>query len=277
VTADRELAAAVDLVAERLAGWRPDVALVLGSGLGPLALEVQDAVSVPYEEIPGLGGTSVVGHAGRLVAGTLCGVRVLAFAGRRHLYEGEEPSRVVLPVRLASALGARRLLVTNAAGGIRRTFRPGTLMLIRDHINFTFRSPLIGAVLPGEERFPDLSAPYDEGLCEAMRGAARSVSVALEEGVYAAVLGPSYETPAEIRMLERFGADAVGMSTVHEVIVAVARGMRVCGVSCITNAAAGYAAPLDHQEVLEVTARVQAEFVATVKAWLAELGRKERA
>jgi purine-nucleoside phosphorylase len=276
VTVARELAAAVDVVAERLAGWRPDVALVLGSGLGALVLEVQDAVAVPYEEIPGLGGTSVVGHAGRLVAGTLSGVRVLAFAGRRHLYEGHQPSRVALPVRLASALGAHSLLVTNAAGGIRRTFRPGTLMLIRDHINFTFRSPLAGAVLPGEERFPDLSAPYDDGLCEAMRAAARSVPVVLEEGVYAAVLGPSYETPAEIRMLERLGADAVGMSTVPETIVAVSRGMRVCGVSCITNLAAGYAAPLDHQDVLEVTARVRAEFVAMVKEWLAGLGRQER-
>ena len=277
MTAEREVAAAVDVVAERLAGWRPDVALVLGSGLGPLALEVEDAVGLPYDEIPGLGGPKVVGHAGRLVAGTLSGVRVLAFAGRRHLYEGVEPSRVVLPVRLASSLGARSLLVTNAAGGIRRTFRPGTLMLIRDHINFTFRSPLAGPVLTGEERFPDLSAPYDEGLCEAMRAAALSVSVALEEGVYAAVLGPSYETPAEIRMLERFGADAVGMSTVPETIVAVARGMRVCGVSCITNVAAGYAAPLDHQEVLDVTARVRAEFVSLVKEWLAELGRRDRA
>jgi purine-nucleoside phosphorylase len=268
VTPAEELAAAVDAVRPRLGAFRPDVALVLGSGLGDLAVEIESPISMSFDELPGLGGERVVGHAGWLVAGTLCGASVVAFAGRHHLYEGHAPSGVVLPVRLASALGAQRLLVTNAAGGVRRTFTPGTLMLIRDHLNLAFRSPLAGAVLPGEERFPDMSAPYDAGLSAAMRQAAATVGVRLEEGVYALGLGPAYETPAEVRMLERLGADAVGMSTVPEVIVAVARGMRVCGVSCITNAAAGYAAPLSHRDVLEVTGRVREEFGALVKEWM---------
>jgi purine-nucleoside phosphorylase len=271
VSAAAELESAIAALRPRLAEWTPEIALVLGSGLGSLAAEIAEPLSIPFAEIPGLGATRVEGHTGRVVIGSLCGSRVMAFAGRRHVYEGVEPSRVVLPVRLASALGATRLLVTNAAGGIRRTFAPGTLMLIRDHINFTFRSPLAGAVLSGEDRFPDLSAPYDETLCAAMREAARSEGVVLDEGVYAAVLGPSYETPAEIRMLERLGADAVGMSTVPEVIVAAARGMRACGVSCITNAAAGSGAPLDHREVLAVATRVRSEFAALVRAWLARV------
>ena len=269
MSAEAELEAALAAVRPRLSGWTPDVALVLGSGLGAVASEIADPIAIPFEEIPGFGEARIAGHPGRIVAGSLCGARVLAFAGRRHLYEGVGTSRVVLPVRLASALGATQLLVTNAAGGIRRTFAPGTLMLIRDHINFTFRSPLAGAVLAGEERFPDLSAPYDDALSAHMRESARSQQVRLEEGVYAAVLGPSYETGAEIHMLERLGADAVGMSTVPEVIVAVARGMRVCGVSCITNQAAGFGAPLAHQEVLDVAARMRGEFGSLVKAWIA--------
>lgn len=268
MTPAEELRAAVDAVRPRLDGRPPGIALVLGSGLGALALEIEDGIAIPFDEIPGLGGAHVAGHAGRLIAGTLAGKPVIAFAGRRHLYEGLAPSRVVLPVRLASELGATTLLVTNAAGGVRRTFTPGTLMLIRDHINLTFRSPLAGAVLPGEERFPDLSAPYDAELGAAMRAAAAALGIRLEEGVYAAGLGPAYETPAEVRMLERLGADAVGMSTVPEVIVAVARGMRVCGVSCITNAAAGYGAPLSHDEVLEVTTRVRGEFAGLVRGFV---------
>jgi purine-nucleoside phosphorylase len=269
MSAEAELEAALAAVRPRLSGWTPDIALVLGSGLGAVASEIVDPITISFEDIPGFGEARIAGHPGRVVAGSLCGAPVLAFAGRRHLYEGVGISRVVLPVRLASALGATHLLVTNAVGGIRRTFAPGTLMLIRDHINFTFRSPLSGAVLAGEERFPDLSAPYDDALSAHMREAARLQQVRLEEGVYAAVLGPSYETGAEIRMLERLGADAVGMSTVPEVIVAVARGMRVCGVSCITNQAAGFGAPLAHQDVLDVATRVRGKFGNLVKAWIA--------
>ena len=276
MSAQAALDAAVRALRPRLETWSPDIVLVLGSGLGGIAAEITDAVAVPYEEIPGLGAARIAGHAGRVVAGSLCGARVMAFAGRRHLYEGADPSQVVLPVRLASALGAPRLLVTNAAGGIRRTFSPGTLMLIRDHIDFTFRSPLAGTVMAGEERFPDLSAPYDDAQSTAMRDAARALGIALEEGVYAAVLGPSYETPAEIRMLERLGADAVGMSTVPEVIVAVARGMRVSGVSCITNRASGSGVPLDHDEVLAVTDRVREGFGALVKDWIQRVAADAR-
>ena len=206
MTPGEELEAAVDAVRPRLEGWTPEIALVLGSGLGTVAGDVDPVATIPFEDIPGLGAGRVVGHAGQMVAGMLSGRRVIAFAGRRHLYEGHSPSGVVLPVRLASALGASILLVTNAAGGIRRTFAPGTLMLIRDHINLTFRSPLTGPVLPGEERFPDLSAPYDDALSGQMRAAARALGQRLEEGVYAGLLGPTYETRAEVRMLERRGA-----------------------------------------------------------------------
>lgn len=270
MSAAAELRAAVAAVRPRLEGRTPAVALILGSGLGALAGEVDDAVAVSYEDIPGLAaGGSVVGHAATLVCGTLEGAPVLAFSGRRHLYEGHDMSTVVLPVRLAAELGVSMLLVTNAAGGVRRTFQPGTLMMIRDHINLLGRSPLTGPVLDGEVRFPDMSRPYDDALCDAMRQSARANGVPLEEGVYAASLGPAYETPAEVRMLERLGVDATGMSTVPEVITAAARGMRVAGVSCISNAAAGYtAAPLDHAEVLEVTARVRGQFLSLVRGWV---------
>jgi purine-nucleoside phosphorylase len=180
-------------------------------------------------------------RAGRVVAGTLGGCDVVAFAGRFHLYEGHPPRLAALPVRLAHALGARTLFVSNAAGGIRRTFHPGDLMLIRDHINLMWRNPLIGPVGDGEERFPDMSEPYDAKLLALLREAALEVGLPVVEGVYAGLLGPSYETPAEVRMLERLGADAVGMSTIPEVLVARALGMRVAGVSCITNLAAGIA------------------------------------
>lgn len=274
MSAATDLAAAVAAVRPRLAGFTPDVALVLGSGLGAIAGDISDAITIEFEDVPGLGEARVVGHAGRIAVGTLCGARVIAFAGRRHLYEGAAPATVALPVRLAAELGATRLLVTNAAGGIRRTFAPGTPMLIRDHINFTFRSPLAGPVLPGEERFPDMSEPYDAESAEIMRGVARSLGLRLEEGVYAAVLGPSYETPAEISMLEKLGADAVGMSTVPEVIVAVARGMRVCGLSLITNRAAGSGVPLSHREVLEMVERVRGDLSALVTGWLDRVAEK---
>ena len=274
MSAGAELAAAVAAVRPRLAGFTPDIALVLGSGLGGIAGETTDAVTIGFEDVPGLGEARIAGHPGRVVAGTLCGARVIAFAGRRHLYEGVTPARAVLPVRLAAELGASRLLVTNSAGGIRRTFVPGTPMLIRDHINLTFRSPLEGTVLPGEERFPDMSAPYDEPSNEIMRGVARSLGLRLEEGVYVSVLGPSYETPAEIRMLERLGGDAVGMSTVPEVIAAVARGMLVCGLSLITNRAAGSGIPLSHREVLDMAERVRDQMSALLKGWLGRISGK---
>jgi purine-nucleoside phosphorylase len=233
----------------------PAVVLVLGSGMGSLADDIADPVRLPYADIPGFPRSTVEGHPGELVVGILEGVEVAAMAGRFHLYEGWEAREVVAPIRALAALGAGMLLVTNAAGGIRAGMRPGDLMLISDHINLTGRNPLRGAPLPGEERFPDMSGPYDAGLRREIAAYALEEGIALDEGVYAGLLGPSYETPAEVRMLRQLGADAVGMSTVAEVIAARALGMRVSGISCITNAAAGLgAAALSHEEVLAVGA-----------------------
>ncbi|HEY7877526.1 MAG TPA: purine-nucleoside phosphorylase [Gemmatimonadaceae bacterium] len=253
----------------RLDGRSPRLALILGSGLGAIVEEIRNSVEIPFADLPGFPPTTVAGHRDRILAGTLDGHEVLAFAGRFHLYEGHDARVVALPVRVAHAVGARTLLVTNAAGGIRRTFRTGDLMLIRDHINMTWRNPLTGPVAPNETRFPDLSAPYDTVLLDDLRAAAREAQLTVVEGVYAALLGPSYETPAEIRMLERLGADAVGMSTVPEVLAARALRMRVAGVSCITNPASGIgAAPLDHAEVLEAADRAAAGFQRLVRAFV---------
>lgn len=254
----------------RLGDRAPRLALILGSGLGGLAQQVRNAVEVPFADLPGFPVTAVAGHRARIIAGSLEGRDVLVFAGRVHLYEGHDAPTAALPVRVAHAVGARTLFVSNAAGGIRRTFRSGDLMLIRDHLNLTGRNPLVGPPRPGEPRFPDFAAPYDAALLADLRAAARHERVAVVEGVYAALLGPSYETPAEVRMLERLGADAVGMSTVPEVFVARALGMRVAGVSCITNPASGIsAAPLDHAEVLAAGQRAAAAFERLVRAFIA--------
>ncbi|MEP6690002.1 MAG: purine-nucleoside phosphorylase [Gemmatimonadaceae bacterium] len=251
----------------------PAIAIILGSGLGDLVHDIADPVSVPYAEVPGFPATTVAGHAGQLVSGTLAGVSVMAVAGRFHLYEGHDASVAALPVRVAHALGARMLFVSNAAGGVRRSFRAGDLMLIQDHINLMWKNPLIGDARDGEERFPDMSQPYDAELLATLRDAASAVGVPVVEGVYCGLSGPSYETPAEVRMLERLGADAVGMSTVPEVIVARALGMRVAGVSCITNVAAGLgSSPLDHSDVIETADRVRASFAALVTEWTRRAG-----
>ena len=248
---------AADAVAERLGSLRPRVAIVLGSGLGAVADAVQSATRIPQSAIPGFPEPGAPGHKGELVAGTLAGVPLLVQSGRFHLYEGHAAEVVALPTRVFARLGVETLIVTNAAGGIRHTFRPPTLMLIADHINLMFRNPLVGPVVEGEERFPDMSDPYDSGLRASARAVARAEGIPLEEGVYAALLGPSFETPAEIRMLQRLGADAVGMSTVPEVIAARARGMRCLGFSSVTNVAAGLSAQkLSHVEVLEAGTQV---------------------
>ena len=243
-------------VRERLAGRAPRIAIVLGSGLGPLATRVTDAVRIPYGQIPGFHVPSVEGHKGELVAGFLGGVAVLAQSGRFHMYEGHSADVAALPVRVFAELGVRTLIVTNAAGGIRPGFGGGTLMLISDHLNLTGRNPLEGEVMEGETRFPDMTTPYDPELRALARSVAGGEGIALEEGVYAALLGPSYETPAEVRMLGTLGADAVGMSTVVEVIAARARGMRCLGFSIVTNPGAGLgAAELSHGEVMAVAAQ----------------------
>ena len=251
------IAHATDTVTAAIGSRRPSIAIVLGSGLGALADRLEDAVRVGYGDIPGFHLPTVQGHRGELVVGMLGGACVIAQSGRFHMYEGHTAVEAALPVRVFASLGAKTLIATNAAGGIRRSFRPGTLMLIADHINLTGRNPLEGAVLDGETRFPDMSVAYDADLRQLARRVAAEQGTVLDEGVYCALLGPTYETPAEVRMLERLGADAVGMSTVPEVIVARARGMRCLGISTITNAAAGTSSELlSHAEVMEVAGRV---------------------
>ncbi|HEY4099592.1 MAG TPA: purine-nucleoside phosphorylase [Gemmatimonadales bacterium] len=266
------IARAVDAVRPRLDGVTPEVAIVLGSGLGGLGDRVEAPRRIPYGEIPGFHVPTVQGHKGELIAGTLAGVNVVLQSGRFHMYEGHAAHVSALPVRVMAALGAKTLIVTNAAGGIRRAFAPGTLMAICDHINLTGRNPLEGEVLPGETRFPDMTVAYDADLRKLAHQVAVQHGIALGEGVYAALLGPTYETPAEIRMLERLGADAVGMSTAPEVIVARARGMRVLGISTITNPAAGIGmAPLHHAEVMDVANQVAVKLATLVEGVVAAL------
>ena len=221
---------------------------------------------IAYRDIPGFPEPTVAGHGGHLVAGSLGGRQVIAQSGRFHMYEGHDADTCALPMRVFGALGVGTVILTNAAGGLRRTFASGALMLIADHVNLTFRNPLMGSVLPGDERFPDMSDPYDAGLRALAREVARERKVALDEGVYAALLGPSYETPAEIRMLERLGVDAVGFSTVVEAIAARARGLRCVGISTITNLAAGISpTKLSHAEVMETAERVRGSLTAVVE------------
>lgn len=246
--------------------------LILGSGLGELAEEIENPVVIPYNEIPHFPVSTVVGHAGQLVYGRLAGKNVLAMQGRFHYYEGNTMETVTYPVRVMSALGIHSVVVTNAAGGVNEGFQPGNLMLITDHINFMGTNPLIG---PNDEnmgpRFPDMSAAYTKEYQEKAREVANKLAIDLQEGVYLGMTGPTYETPAEIRMARTIGADAVGMSTVPEVIVAAHSGMKVLGVSCITNLAAGMQANLNHAEVVETTERVKEDFKKLIKETLAAL------
>lgn len=246
----------------------PRVAIVLGSGLGAMAEEIDEAVAIPYTEIPHFPVSTAPGHAGNLLLGTLEGQDVVVMAGRAHMYEGYTPQQVVFPVRTMRALGAETLLITNAAGGVNQSYVPGTLMLIADHINLTGRNPLVGTNDPRlGVRFPDMSAVYDPDLRALARRVAQSLQLRLEEGVYLGLLGPSYETPSEIRMARALGADAVGMSTVMEVIAARHAGMRILGISCITNMAAGILPkPLTEEEVIETAAQVSGEFGALLRA-----------
>jgi len=266
---------AAGAVRSAIGNLKPRVAIVLGSGLGFLADQVEGAVRVPYSKIPGFPQPGVAGHAGELVAGTLDGAPVLVQSGRFHLYEGHEAATAALPVRVFASLGIGTLVLTNAAGGIRRSFRPGTLMLISDHINLSGRNPLIGPAIEGETRFPDMSDPYDGDLRARAREVAAREGIVLEEGIYAMMLGPSYETKADIQMLARMGCDAVGMSTATEVIVARARGMKCVGISTITNAAAGIAGPLSHSEVLEVAERVKGDLARLVRGIVRDIGSSQ--
>lgn len=251
----------------------PTVAMVLGSGLGSFADSLDAKTVIPYAEIEGMPVSNVVGHAGNLVLGEVRGMPVAAMQGRVHLYEGHRPADVVFGLRLMHLLGARTLIITNAAGGCGESLQPGDLMLIEDHLNLTGQSCLVGE---NEDelgvRFPDMSEAYDRRLRELADDVARARGVALARGVYAGLLGPAYETPAEIRMLCRLGADAVGMSTVLEVIAAKHLGMRVLGISCITNLAAGISpTPLSHDEVTETANRVRRTFEGLLRGVLERL------
>jgi purine-nucleoside phosphorylase len=264
--------AAANTIRARLGARAPVAAIILGSGLGDLVAQIQNPASVRYAEIPGFHATNIAGHRGELICGTLAGREVLALAGRFHMYEGHGARTAAYPVRLLHALGARVLFVSNAAGGIRRSFAPGDLMIIEDHLNLMFRNPLFGAVEPTDDRFPDMSAPWSPRLIALLRESAKKTGVPVQSGVYAGLLGPNYETPAEVRMLATLGADAVGMSTVPEAIVAGAIKMEVAGISLITNAAAGISdSPLNHAEVVEVGAQAAARFATLVSEFVARL------
>lgn len=270
-----DVAAAAEVVRERLGGDH-EVGLVLGSGVGQFAGAVETPRTLPFHEVPGLPESGVAGHEGRWIAGSLEGRRVLVQSGRFHYYEGHGSSVVVAPIRIAAALGVPTVILTNAAGGIRPDLEPGTLMLLDDHVNMMARSPLAGPVQPGEERFPDMSAPYDQALQSLARDVAAELGVPLARGTYCGLLGPSYETPAEIRMLDRLGVDAVGMSTVPEVIVARAAGIRVLAFSVITNRAAGLGGPtLGHDKVMEVGRAAAGGLEAILRGILGRLPRRQ--
>jgi len=257
----------------RAATQQPKVGIILGSGLGGLSKSIVDAVRIPFAEIPGFPEATVAGHEGAVIVGSLSGREIVALSGRFHVYEGHPAALAAFPVRVFHALGARDLFVSNAAGGISPKLAVGDLMMISDHLNLMGTNPLVGEAPKGEIRFPDMTDAYNPGLRRVLRTTAESLGITLREGVYAGVLGPSYETPSEVKMLRLLGADAVGMSTVPEVIVARALGMRVVGVSCITNAAAGVTgAALSHAEVLETTKRVSAAFESLVTEFLSRSG-----
>nr|WP_091235009.1 purine-nucleoside phosphorylase [Fontibacillus panacisegetis] len=251
----------------------PKVGLILGSGLGVLADYIEEAIEIDYKDIPHFPTSTVEGHAGELLIGTVKGTPVVLMKGRFHMYEGYDPELTAFPVRVMKELGVTTLLVTNAAGGVNTSYNPGDLMLISDHINLTGRNPLIGHNDPElGPRFPDMSQPYSRSLRELAKEIGGKHNVPLQEGVYAGLLGPSYETPAEIRMLRTIGADAVGMSTVSEVIVARHAGLDVLGISCISNMASGILdQPLSHAEVMETTDRVREKFLNLVLAIIPEL------
>ncbi|MGH9723414.1 MAG: purine-nucleoside phosphorylase [Bryobacteraceae bacterium] len=264
---------AVDLVRARWGARQPRVAVVLGSGLGGFADELIARVEIPYGEIPGWPASTAVGHAGRLVMGNLGTLEVAVMAGRVHLYEGYTPQQVTFGVRVLGKLGVRSLVITNAAGGINLALERGGLVLISDHINLQGSNPLVG---PNDNslgpRFPDMSEAYSKAHREIAKEAARGLGVKLVEGVYAAMLGPSYETPAEIRYLRTIGADVVGMSTAPEVIAANHMGLKVLGISCVTNMAAGILPQkIHHEEVLETGAAVRDTLVRLLKAVLPRL------
>ena len=262
----RQVQEAAAYIKEKLNGRKPEIAITLGSGLGDLAEQLTDAVQIPYGDIPHFPVSTVAGHKGQFVVGKLEGREVLCMQGRFHYYEGYDLKQVTMPVRVMKLLGIDSLLVTNAAGGINTGFHAGTLMLIEDHLNLTGENPLIGENLDAfGDRFFDMTVAYDKEYRTLAKATAEELNIPLATGVYAWLTGPNFETPAEIRYLRTIGADAVGMSTVPEVLVARHSGIRVLGISCITNLAAGMTDnTLSHEEVKETADRVQNEFIRLV-------------
>ena len=252
---------------------RPKIALVLGSGLGAFADEFVQATRIPYSKIPHYPRSTAIGHAGQLVIGTVEGVEVAGMQGRVHFYEGYSAKELAFPIRVFARMGVKAIILTNAAGGVKREFIEGRLVVISDHINLLCVNPLAG---PNEDkfggRFPDMTVAYDKKFRELTLAEGRLLGLDLGEGVYAAVAGPSYETPAEVRYLRSIGADLVGMSTVPEVIAARHSGLRVLGISCVTNAAAGVLdQPLDHKDVLETAERMKGQFAGLLRAVIPDL------
>ncbi|MBT2642127.1 purine-nucleoside phosphorylase [Bacillus sp. ISL-41] len=255
---------------------QPKIGLILGSGLGVLADDIENPVKIPYNEIPGFPVSTVEGHAGQLVCGQLSGVEVIAMQGRFHFYEGYSMDKVTFPVRVMKELGIEKLVVTNAAGGVNESFEPGDLVIITDHINNMGTNPLIG---PNDSRFgvrfPDMSEAYSKKLRAVAKEVADKNNLQVKEGVYFGNPGPVYETPAEVRMIRTMGGDAVGMSTVPEVMVARHSGLEVLGISCISNMAAGILdQPLSHDEVIETTEKVKSSFLLLVNEIVKTLGQK---
>ncbi len=252
----------------------PDVALILGSGLGALADEIEAVATVDYHDIEGFPVSTVVGHKGRFVFGYFGNTKVVIMQGRVHYYEGYSREDILLPTRLMVLLGAKVLFLTNAAGGVNRAFSAGDFMLITDHIMTLFPNPLIGANMDElGPRFPDMSEVYSKELCDVIRGTAKRLGTPLQEGVYCQLTGPTFETPAEVRMLTTLGVDAVGMSTASEAVAARHAGIRVCGISCITNQAAGISpTPLSHEEVFETGNRVAPLFRELVRESIIAIG-----
>lgn len=251
--------------------FKPAIGIILGSGLGELAQRIENPVTIDYRDIPHFPISTVEGHKGCFVMGEICGKNIVCMQGRFHYYEGYSMKQVVFPVYIMKQLGAKTLIVTNAAGGINKSFSPGDLMLLSDHINLLGTNPLIGK--NDDElgpRFPSMTEGYSSRLRKIAKTAAEQIKISLQEGVYAAMTGPSYETPAEIRFLRTIGADAVGMSTVPEVIAANHCGMEVLGISCITNMASGVTdKPLNHDEVIEITHKASERFIAFVESVVA--------
>lgn len=241
----------------------PEIGLILGSGLGDYADRIENKIIIPYSELPNFPVSTVTGHNGQFIMGEICGRKVIAMQGRVHYYEGYTQRQITIPVRIMKALGIDKIIITNAAGGVNKDFKPGTLMMISDHINYSGSNPLIGENYDEfGTRFPDMSKIYSKNYRENLKKLADKENIKLEEGIYMMLSGPSYETPAEIRMARVLGADAVGMSTVPEAIVSSQMGISVLGISCITNYAAGILEqPLNHLEVVETANKVKKEFI----------------